>query len=122
MAVEVLSFGFKYAPDLPEADLRIDLRRRMANPQDHLPKGAIGTDQVVKRTVLGADTNRRVFQSCLERAQRLLKGNPSPVIAFGCNSGIHRSVVFAEELAARLRKAGHTVEVRHIHLRAHDPG
>ena len=122
MAIEVLSFGFKYAPDIPEADLRIDLRRRMANPQDHLPKGAIGTDQVVKRTVLGSDKNRRVFQSCLERAERLIKDNPSAVIAFGCNSGIHRSVVFAEELAARLRKVGHTVEVRHIHLRARDSG
>lgn len=120
MAVEVLSFGFKYAPDIPAADLRIDLRRRIGNPQDHLPRGAVGTDLVVKRAVLGSDSNRRVFQSCLERAQRLLKENASAVIAFGCNSGIHRSVVFAEELAVLLRKAGHTVEVRHVHLRVKD--
>lgn len=118
MAVEVLSFGFKYGPDIPEADLRVDLRRRVANPQDHLPRGAVGTDLVVKRTVLASDQNRRVFQSCLERARRLVKDRPSAVIAFGCNSGIHRSVVFAEELAARLRRDGHTVEVRHVHLRA----
>lgn len=119
MAVEILSFGFKYAPDIPAADLQIDLRRRTANPQDHLPKGAIGTDPIVKRTVLGSDTNRRVFQACLDRALKLLKDNPSPVIAFGCHSGIHRSVVFAEELAARLRRTGHAVEVRHVHLRMH---
>lgn len=117
MAVEVLSFGFKYAPDIPAADLRIDLRRRIANPQDHLPKGAVGTDLVVRRSVLGSDANRRVFQSCLDRAQKLLKVNASAVIAFGCNSGIHRSVVFAEELAARLREAGHVALVRHVHLR-----
>jgi UPF0042 nucleotide-binding protein len=117
MAVEVLSFGFKYAPDIPAADLRIDLRRKVANPQDHLPKGAVGTDLVVRRSVLGSDTNRRVFQGCLDRAQKLLKDNPAAVIAFGCKSGIHRSVVFAEELAACLRKAGHAVEVRHVHLR-----
>ena len=72
---------------------------------------------MVRRSVLGSDTNRRVFQGCLERAQKLLKDKPSAVIAFGCNSGIHRSVVFAEELAERLRKDGHTVEVRHVHLR-----
>lgn len=115
--VEVLSFGFKYAPDIPRADLQIDLRRRIANPQDHLPKGAVGTDLVVRRSVLGPDTNRRVFQGCLDRALKLLKQSPAAVIAFGCNSGIHRSVVFAEELAARLREAGHEVAVRHVHLR-----
>jgi UPF0042 nucleotide-binding protein len=117
MTIAVLSFGFKYASDIPSADLRIDLRRRIANPQDHLPKGAVGTDLAVRRSVLGPDTNRRVFQGCLDRVQKLLKDNASPVIAFGCNSGIHRSVVFAEELAERLRRDGHTVEVRHVHLR-----
>src|SRR4028119_367149 len=121
MAVEILSFGFKYAPNIPEADLRIDLRRRVANPQDHLPKAAVGTDLIVRRSVLGSDMNRRVFQSCLERAQKLLKDIVSPVIAFGCKSGIHRSVVFAEELGEYLRKAGHTVEVRHLHLKLQAP-
>jgi len=117
MAIEVLSFGFKYAPDIPAADLRIDLRRRIANPQDHLPKGAVGTDAVVKRSVLGSDTNLRVFQACLVRVQRLLRDQESAIIAFGCNSGIHRSVVFAEELATRLRRDGRTVTVPHVHLR-----
>lgn len=117
MAIRVLSFGFKYPSDIPQADLCIDLRRRLANPRNHLPKGAIGTDAIVRETVLASDSNRRVLTSCLERVRKVLRTQPEAVIAFGCKSGIHRSVVFAEEIASHLRKQAHAVEVKHIHLR-----
>ncbi len=116
----MLSFGFKYGPDVPKADLLIDLRRRLANPRNHLPKGAVGTDSIVRKTVLGPDGNHKVFVACYERVKKVLKDEPAGVIAFGCKSGIHRSVVFAEEVAANLRKAGHEVEVQHLHLRRED--
>ncbi len=117
MAIRILSFGFKYTSDLPNADLLFDLRRRLANPRNHLPKGAIGTDTIVRQTVMGPDGNRKVFTACLERVQKVLRARPDAVIAFGCKSGIHRSVVFAEETAARLRKQALVVEVEHLHLR-----
>jgi RNase adaptor protein for sRNA GlmZ degradation len=44
-------------------------------------------------------------------------GWPTGWPAFGCKSGIHRSVVFANALAERLRDDGYEVEVKHRHLR-----
>ncbi len=117
MRIEVKSFGFKYGEPYPETDLQIDLRNRIKNPQDHLPKGAIGTDAVVKKAVLGSDENRKIFERYFVRVQKLLKDSDAIAVSFGCKSGIHRSVVFAEELAQRLRKAGHQVELTHVHLR-----
>ena len=114
--VRVVSFGFKYGAPYPEADMRLDLRRRLRNPQDQVPKGAIGTDKVVISAVLSTAENRKVLQRYYERSRMLAREKPDCVIAFGCKSGIHRSVVFAEELATRLAKDGHAVEVEHLHL------
>ena len=51
--VKLFSFGYKYYSDeLPEYDLRIDLRGKIENPQSHLPKGAIGKDKIVIKTIL----------------------------------------------------------------------
>jgi UPF0042 nucleotide-binding protein len=115
---KIVSFGFKYGEPYPEADMRIDLRNRIANPQDHLPKGAIGTDAVVKRAVLSSDQNRKVLESYFARARKLARKKDQLVVAFGCTSGIHRSVVFATELAERLAAAGCKVEVEHHHLKS----
>ena len=116
-AFKIVSFGFKYGEPYPEADMRVDLRNRIANPQDHLPKGAIGTDAVVRRAVLGSDQNRKIFESYFMRVRKLARQQEHSVVAFGCTSGIHRSVVFANELAERLMAAGYKVEVDHQHLR-----
>jgi UPF0042 nucleotide-binding protein len=115
--VTIISFGFKYGEPYPEADMRIDLRRRLANPQDQLPKDAVGTDFEVHRAVLGSDRNRKVFASYLARVKKLTRQQELSVVAFGCNSGIHRSVVFAEELAERLAAMGRQVNVEHRHLK-----
>lgn len=110
--IRVLSFGFKYGEPYPVADMRPDLRRRLRNPQDQVPKGAVGTDKVVISAVLSTAENRKVLQRYYERARILAREQPECVIAFGC-----KSVVFANELAARLTKDGHEVEVEHLHLR-----
>ena len=45
------------------------------------------------------------------------EGKSRLTIAIGCTGGRHRSIVFAEELARRLREAGHgPVEVFHREL------
>jgi UPF0042 nucleotide-binding protein len=41
------------------------------------------------------------------------EGKAYLTIAVGCTGGRHRSVVLVEELARRLRDAGHEVSVRH---------
>lgn len=116
--VKVISFGFKYGPPYPEATMRVDLRNRIHNPQDQLPKDAIGTDRVVIGAVLGPAENKKIMQRYYERARALARTGTPCVIAFGCKSGIHRSVVFANEVAARLRDDGFDVEVEHRHLRS----
>lgn len=113
----IISFGFKYGEPYPEADMRVDLSNRIANPQDHLPKGAIGTDAMVKRAVLGSDQNRKIFESYFTRSRKLSRLKEHSVVAFGCTSGIHRSVVFANELAERLAAVGCKVDVEHRHLK-----
>jgi UPF0042 nucleotide-binding protein len=117
MRVKISSFGFKYGEPYPEADLRVDLRRRISNPQNHLPPGLVGTDPRVLKTVLGNDQNQKIFEQYLRRVLKLLNNGPEVTVAFGCKSGIHRSVVFAEELASRLREQGHEVELIHVHLK-----
>ena len=114
----IYSFGYKYEDDLPESYLTFDLRKKIKNPVSHLPKGAIGLDKIVINTVLGSDTNKKVFGTIFDKVRKHVKENGSEItIAFGCHSGIHRSVVFTEELAKSLRKAKTDLELRHIHLK-----
>ncbi|WP_434415943.1 RapZ C-terminal domain-containing protein [Nannocystis pusilla] len=67
--VKVISFGFKYGPPYPEAGMRIDLRSRIHNPQDQLPKDAVGTDRAVISAVLGPAENKKILQRYYERAR-----------------------------------------------------
>ena len=116
--IKIYTFGFKYEDKLPQFDLTYDLRKKLANPISHLPKGAIGLDKIVIKTVLGSDTNKKVFTNIFNKITKYIKENDKDIsIAFACRSGIHRSVVFAEECANKLRKAKFEVEVQHIHLK-----
>lgn len=116
--IKIYSYGFKYEDELPEFDLTYDLRQKLKNPVSHLPKGAIGLDKIVINTVLGSDTNKKVFTNIYSKTSKFIKENDGAIsIAFACRSGIHRSVVFAEECAKKLRKSKFEVEVSHIHLK-----
>jgi UPF0042 nucleotide-binding protein len=116
--MKIYSFGYKYESDLPDMDLVFDLRKKLRNPVSHLPKGAIGLDRIVVNTVLGSDGNKKVFAKILARSQKHIKENSNELsVGFGCHSGIHRSVVFAEELARLMRKDRVDIEITHIHLK-----
>lgn len=118
MNIKVSSFGYKYDADYSGFDLVFDLRQKLRNPVSHLPKGAIGLDKLVIKTVLGSDQNKKIFDKIFKRLTDLIKESQGDVsVAFGCRSGIHRSVVFAEECARLLRKQKLAVEVQHIHLK-----
>ena len=116
--MKILSFGYKYENEKPDSNLTFDLRNKLKNPVSHLPKGAIGLDKIVIDTVLGTDQNKKAFETIFAKVRKLIKVDGEDIsISFGCHSGIHRSVVFAEECAKRLTKAKYPVEIIHVHLK-----
>lgn len=116
----VMSFGFKYGLPL-DADHVVDVRF-LANPYwvtelRHLT----GHDQEVRSYVLslpgaGEFVDRYVaaLEPVLGRYADELK--PYVTIAVGCTGGKHRSVAISEEIAGRLRAAGHAVRTLHRDL------
>ena len=114
----IYSFGYKYENEQPECDLTYDLRKKLQNPVSHLPRGAIGLDKLVIKTVLESDTNKKVFTNIYNKLKQYIKLNGTDIsVGFGCHSGIHRSVVFAEECGRRLKKDKIEVQIRHVHLK-----
>jgi UPF0042 nucleotide-binding protein len=117
MVVNIVSFGFKNGAPR-DADLVLDVRF-LANPHwvDEL-RPFTGLDQPVRDYVMGQpDTGE-----FLERLTHLLDlmvpafvadGKRYLTIAVGCTGGKHRSVVLAQEIAARL--AGHDVSIQVDH-------
>ena len=121
MAVQLISFGFKFGIPL-ESDLVFDTRF-IQNPY-YVPelREHSGLTEPVRTFVL-AQPGAAEY---LDHIDRLLQfslpafaseGKSRLTIAIGCTGGRHRSVVFAEELARRLRERGdEPVEVFHREL------
>jgi UPF0042 nucleotide-binding protein len=105
--VDVMSFGFKHGVPL-DADLMFDIRF-LPNPYyDPQLRTATGLDEAVATFVMKQPEAQRVFaelQALLLRWVPLYatSGKARLTIAIGCTGGQHRSVVFAEALAASLR-------------------
>jgi UPF0042 nucleotide-binding protein len=110
MQILVLSFGFKHGVPL-DVDNVFDVRF-LPNPHwVEAMRPMTGLDEPVRRYVLGQPAAKEF----LERVGHLLKflvpaytreGRSYLTIAIGCTGGRHRSVVLAEEIAARLREMG----------------
>ena len=120
LRLNIVSFGFKYG--LPvDADLVADCRF-LPNPH-WLPALAplTGEDREVSEYVMcqpGAaeflDTYVRAVRVTLEGYQR--EGKHFVMLAVGCTGGKHRSVVIAEQIAARLGDSWPAVRVVHRDL------
>ncbi len=120
MRVNVVSFGFKYG--LPvDADMVADCRF-LPNPHwvpDLAP--LTGQDEAVRQYVLGQE-GAAEFLGCYVDAVRVTlagyqrEGKHHVMLAVGCTGGKHRSVVMAEQIAARLGGSGATVRVLHRDL------
>src|SRR5437763_12786112 len=115
--VSCVSFGFKHGvPD--DADLIFDVRF-LPNPH-FVPefRPLTGRHPKVAKYI-------RSFQQTTESIQRISdlliyllphyihEGKSYLTIAFGCTGGQHRSVMIAEDVAKRLKKAGYRVKVSH---------
>ncbi len=117
LGVTVVSFGFRFG--IPtHADLVLDVRF-LPNPF-FVPelKPHPGTDPRVSAFVLGQGDAKAFLERLLDLLGFLLpryrtEGKTYLTIAIGCTGGKHRSVALAEEVAARLERAGQPVRLWH---------
>ena len=121
MTVQLITFGYKFGIPL-EADLVFDTRF-IQNPY-YVPelRELSGLQAPVRDFVL----SQPGAKDYLDRIDDLLEfsvpafaseGKSRLTIGIGCTGGRHRSIVFAEELARRLRERGHQpVEIFHREL------
>jgi UPF0042 nucleotide-binding protein len=113
----VMSFGFKYGIPV-DADLVADLRF-LPNPYwDPKLKDLTGLDAAVNDYVVSSEQAQEFLTKYADLINLvedgyLREGKRFVTIAMGCTGGKHRSVAMAENLSARLVKAG--VEVRVVH-------
>jgi RNase adapter protein RapZ len=120
LRVNIVSFGFKYG--LPvDADMVADCRF-LPNPHwvpDLAP--LTGQDDEVREYVLGQSGATEFLDSYVPAVRVTLdgyqrEGKHFVMLAVGCTGGKHRSVVMAEQIAARLMGSGETVRVVHRDL------
>ena len=117
MMVSCVSFGFKHG--VPEdADLMFDVRF-LPNPH-FVPefRPLTGRDPKVAKYIRSFPQSREFISRISELLVYLLphyirEGKSYLTIAFGCTGGQHRSVMIAEEVSKRLRKAGYRVNAVH---------
>jgi RNase adapter protein RapZ len=120
LRVNIVSFGFKYG--LPvDADMVADCRF-LPNPHwvpDIAP--LTGQDDEVRDYVLNQPGAAEFLDSYVPAVRVTLdgyqrEGKHFAMLAVGCTGGKHRSVVMAEQIAARLMGSGATVRVVHRDL------
>ena len=117
MRTTVVSFGYKHGLPL-DADLVFDCRF-LPNPHwvDDL-RPLSGLDEPVRAYVLGQKETGQFLDLVDDMLATLLpafgaEGKSYLTVAMGCTGGRHRSVVLAEELAARLSRHGASPSVFH---------
>src|SRR5436190_15884637 len=115
--VSCVSFGFKHGvPD--DADLVFDVRF-LPNPH-FVPefRPLTGRHPKVAKYIRSFPQTTEFIQRISELLIYLLphyihEGKSYLTIAFGCTGGQHRSVMIAEDVAKRLKKAGYRIKVVH---------
>jgi UPF0042 nucleotide-binding protein len=115
--VSCVSFGFKHGvPD--DADLVFDVRF-LPNPH-FVPefRPLTGRDPKVAKYIRSFPQTAEFIQRISELLVYLLphyihEGKSYLTISFGCTGGQHRSVMIAEDVAKRLKKAGYRIKVVH---------
>src|ERR1700726_616506 len=115
--VSCVSFGYKHGfPD--EADLVFDVRF-LPNPH-FVPefRALTGRDPRVAKYIRSFPQTQEFINRISDLLVYLLphyirEGKSYLTVGFGCTGGQHRSVMIAEEVGKRLRKAGYRVKVVH---------
>ncbi len=117
LLVSCLSFGFKNGVPL-DADLVFDVRF-LPNPH-FVPefRKKTGLDPKVAAYIRGFPQTGEFLDKVTNMMLYLLphyvkEGKSYLTVAFGCTGGQHRSVMMAEEMRKRLKKAGYQVKALH---------
>ena len=117
LLVSCVSFGFKNGVPL-DADLVFDVRF-LPNPH-FVPefRKKTGKDPRVAAYVRSFPQTEEFLGKVTDMMLYLLphyveEGKSYLTVAFGCTGGQHRSVMMAEEMRKRLKKAGHQVKALH---------
>lgn len=117
LLVSCLSFGFKNGVPL-DADMVFDLRF-LPNPH-FVPefRKKTGQNTKVAAYIRGFPQTVEFLDRVTELMLYLLphyvnEGKSYLTVAFGCTGGQHRSVMMAEEIGKRLKKAGYQVKTLH---------
>ena len=117
LLVSCLSFGFKNGVPL-DADLVFDVRF-LPNPH-FVPefRRKTGKDPKVAAYVRGFPQTQEFLDKVTDLMLYLLphyveEGKSYLTVGFGCTGGQHRSVMMAEDVTRRLRKAGYKVKALH---------
>jgi RNase adapter protein RapZ len=117
LLVSCVSFGFKNGVPL-DADLVFDVRF-LPNPH-FVPefRKKTGKDPKVAAYVRGFPQTKEFLERVTDLMLYLLphyveEGKSYLTVCFGCTGGQHRSVMMAEEMTKRLRKAGYQVKALH---------
>ncbi len=117
ISVHVNSFGFRYGVP-PDSDLVFDVRF-LPNP-NYIPefKHLTGKHPSVARYIRSFPQTTEFINKISELLIYLLphyirEGKSYLTISFGCTGGRHRSVLIANEILKRLKKAGFAVKERH---------
>jgi RNase adapter protein RapZ len=115
--VYVNSFGFRHGVP-PDSDLVFDVRF-LPNP-NYIPefKKLTGRHPSVARYIRSFPQTGEFINRILDLLIYLLphyirEGKSYLTISFGCTGGHHRSVLIADEIYKRLKKAGFTVKAHH---------
>lgn len=118
--VVVHSFGHLHGiPRLPQpSSLYLDLACLRDPHRDPAMRYLTGLDPAVRDHVLSTRDAADLIADLIDQAWALIACRPARRLSIlvGCQGGRHRSVVVAEELAARLRACGVAVEVVHHHI------
>jgi UPF0042 nucleotide-binding protein len=117
IVVYVNSFGFRHGVP-PDSDLVFDVRF-LPNP-NYIPefKKLTGRHPSVARYIRSFPQTGEFISRISELLIYLLphyirEGKSYLTISFGCTGGRHRSVLIADEIFKRLKKAGFTVKAHH---------
>jgi len=117
LLVSCLSFGFKNGVPL-DADMVFDVRF-LPNPH-FVPefRKKTGRDPRVAAYIYGFPQTKEFLDRVTSMMLYLLphyvaEGKSYLTVAFGCTGGQHRSVMMAEEMRNRLKKAGYRVKALH---------
>ena len=117
LRIAVESFGFKHGIPM-DADIVLDVRF-LPNPHwDEGLRPMSGLDEPVRLFVLDRASATGFVEDVVSLLGRILpeyasEGKSYLTVAIGCTGGRHRSVVIAEEVAARLRSSGQPVRTSH---------